>query len=253
LAKSAFNFKTMPLASAGDMRLHNRGNIMIQRLVFAAALVLATPAAAANLISFTDNAPTARYNFGMDAYGRGISVEWTQTGTVHNAALSASIVALIPGTVGAWSLYRHAEGLVASGQYLAPFAAGLNLDDYNSVPMTLVADDLTLTAGTYSLALFGPVSAPGNSALWLGEVEDWTVDLAPGFSTGDIATSSFDPDFGPVFQYADSDGRLSFKLTGHATPSAVPEPAGWAMLIAGFGLTGAMMRRRRGHVRAIAA
>jgi len=25
----------------------------------------------------------------------------------------------------------------------------------------------------------------------------------------------------------------------------VPEPAGWAMLIAGFGLTGAAMRRRR--------
>ena len=27
--------------------------------------------------------------------------------------------------------------------------------------------------------------------------------------------------------------------------TAVPEPAGWAMLIAGFGLTGAVMRRRR--------
>ena len=29
------------------------------------------------------------------------------------------------------------------------------------------------------------------------------------------------------------------------TPPGVPEPASWAMLIAGFGLTGAAMRRRR--------
>lgn len=32
---------------------------------------------------------------------------------------------------------------------------------------------------------------------------------------------------------------------GSATPGLVPEPASWAMLIAGFGLTGAAMRRRR--------
>lgn len=30
-------------------------------------------------------------------------------------------------------------------------------------------------------------------------------------------------------------------------PGGVPEPASWAMLLAGFGLTGAAMRRRRGH------
>ena len=32
-----------------------------------------------------------------------------------------------------------------------------------------------------------------------------------------------------------------------ATAGAVPEPATWAMMIAGFGLVGAMMRRRRGN------
>jgi hypothetical protein len=30
-----------------------------------------------------------------------------------------------------------------------------------------------------------------------------------------------------------------------AEAGVVPEPASWAMLLAGFGLTGAMMRRRR--------
>ncbi|WP_235902871.1 PEPxxWA-CTERM sorting domain-containing protein [Sandarakinorhabdus oryzae] len=33
-------------------------------------------------------------------------------------------------------------------------------------------------------------------------------------------------------------------------PGTVPEPASWAMLIAGFGLTGAALRRRRGTVAA---
>ncbi len=34
---------------------------------------------------------------------------------------------------------------------------------------------------------------------------------------------------------------------GNFTPPAVPEPASWAMLIAGFGLVGAAARRRRGQ------
>nr|WP_243450482.1 PEPxxWA-CTERM sorting domain-containing protein [Polymorphobacter glacialis] len=32
---------------------------------------------------------------------------------------------------------------------------------------------------------------------------------------------------------------------GFTAGTAVPEPASWALLIAGFGLTGAAMRRRR--------
>ena len=32
---------------------------------------------------------------------------------------------------------------------------------------------------------------------------------------------------------------------GSATPGGVPEPASWALLISGFGLVGATMRRRR--------
>ena len=37
----------------------------------------------------------------------------------------------------------------------------------------------------------------------------------------------------------------SFEFDNIATTSAVPEPATWAMMITGFGLAGAAMRRRR--------
>jgi hypothetical protein len=39
--------------------------------------------------------------------------------------------------------------------------------------------------------------------------------------------------------------NLRFGLPGQVVNPGVPEPASWAMLIAGFGLTGAAMRRRR--------
>jgi PEP-CTERM motif len=56
-----------------------------------------------------------------------------------------------------------------------------------------------------------------------------------------IALSFFSNDAGGVgydnFRYSD---------LPYTPPAVVPEPASWAMLIAGFGLSGAVMRRRRG-------
>ena len=54
----------------------------------------------------------------------------------------------------------------------------------------------------------------------------------PGNTSANLAT------------YAKSTTQIVFESTN------VPEPASWAMLIAGFGLTGAMLRRRRHAVAA---
>ncbi len=62
---------------------------------------------------------------------------------------------------------------------------------------------------------------------------DNSVFLAAGQTFGFIVENN-------GFYGNDSTG-LNFTLIG----AGVPEPAGWAMLIAGFGLTGAAMRRRR--------
>ena len=79
----------------------------------------------------------------------------------------------------------------------------------------------------------------------------------PGFVDGKLATiNSYGLTFGTNF--GDFCGGLNsgwgefsgyvpvFIHTDFIATTAVPEPASWAMLIMGFGLTGATMRRRRG-------
>ena len=50
------------------------------------------------------------------------------------------------------------------------------------------------------------------------------------------------------FNYSD----LGFVFTNVSVVSSVPEPASWAMMIAGFGLAGAAMRRKRAAAPAVA-
>jgi hypothetical protein len=56
--------------------------------------------------------------------------------------------------------------------------------------------------------------------------------------TGDLLPGSPQPAVSGSFTFASPP-------SGVGIPSGVPEPASWAMLIGGFGLTGAAMRRRK--------
>ncbi len=71
--------------------------------------------------------------------------------------------------------------------------------------------------------------------------------LFNGALTGST-TGSDDLQFGDGTGFANAAGRY-FSL--EFSSGAVPEPASWAMLITGFGLTGATMRRRRSDGRRI--
>jgi hypothetical protein len=84
--------------------------------------------------------------------------------------------------------------------------------------------------------------------------------LGPGFNDATLQGPSRYLDGTACFQFASvsrvtgglglfgtNDDNITFLAVEGAT---VPEPASWAMLIAGFGLTGAVMRRRRNAVAA---
>ena len=59
----------------------------------------------------------------------------------------------------------------------------------------------------------------------------WQIDFGPG---------------GGTLTLADPQGWSNAVL--YTPPGVVPEPATWAMMIAGFGLTGAAIRRRKTRI-----
>ncbi len=70
------------------------------------------------------------------------------------------------------------------------------------------------------------------------------------FSTGNsfyeyFATSSFDLNQANLFITPGSSGGFTVSTLAPSVAGAVPEPESWAMLTIGFGLAGAMLRRRR--------
>ena len=67
------------------------------------------------------------------------------------------------------------------------------------------------------------------------------------FINGTSGQLSFQPGFGALYFHQSNFG--TFEATSVAT-GAVPEPSSWLMLLAGFGLVGAIARRRAGVVAA---
>lgn len=107
---------------------------------------------------------------------------------------------------------------------------GKNSDPKQAI-LTFWTTDLATFSGPYL-----PAIAPSSSAVTYAE---FSVSHPDGNRIAYIGRSVVDPN-APFSQ-------LAFGGTG-----GVPEPASWALLIAGFGLTGAVLRRRRGlaHVTA---
>ena len=109
----------------------------------------------------------------------------------------------------------------------------------------------SLNPGYYALG-FGTSPLLGNTPS--NNIQNFLVDPVPAFAASNVYTFLVNTGtavpstlyFGVTDgNYGDNGG--AFRIT----ISNVPEPASWALLIAGFGLTGAAMRRRR-HV-AVAA
>ena len=223
---------------------------MKRHLALMTALLLATSANAGTLIGFTDMNPDAgSFGFLSDIHVNW-AVGWQQTAHYTNVAISAVIGTHVPGASANWWLTRSLgpgtgfTDVVAQGSYTAPeLASELN---FNLLPSTQIVTGLDLDAGSYYLVLDGPAGPFQSNAYWIGDFDQAGTMLAPGVSNLSYAYSVTPTPFGPAASFTANspDQPLIFKVTGTAA-GAVPEPANWAMLIAGFGLTGATMRRRR--------
>ncbi len=94
--------------------------------------------------------------------------------------------------------------------------------------------DVTLGPGTYWMGVRPRLDALSHGEFAIGTIPGGNalqVNPRDGFGRGPVGGST--------------GNAAAYRLDGVVVTAAVPEPAGWAMLIAGFGLIGAAMRRRR--------
>ena len=152
------------------------------------------------------------------------------------ASYTETGVTLGPGRIDS----QYANNFNSTGSYYDNDAGGLNVIDFS---------------------FSSPTSAFAFN--WGAADVVWTMDVFAGMST--LASYALTPTFGSnnkeyfgfsganitsVRLTASSRGDWVFidNLTFGGAGGAVPEPASWAMLIAGFGIVGASMRRRRANV-----
>jgi hypothetical protein len=104
-----------------------------------------------------------------------------------------------------------------------------SLDGFNSFTFALANGTTQVVTGATLDALPG-MDANGNQT---------------GFTTNGRLTFSFDSAIDSI-TFASSTNSLEIGDVGAVAFAAVPEPGAWALMILGFGGTGALMRRRRG-------
>lgn len=100
--------------------------------------------------------------------------------------------------------------------------------------VTVNFSGVTLAAGSYWIGLSRAGSPIGTWA---------------SFNNGGVQTPTYQRQlYGDSIDRAPGIYDLAYSLYGEAAAGAVPEPASWALMIGGFGLVGAALRRRRTSV-----
>ena len=225
----------------------------------AAALALAAPAAADPFIGFTDNTFDLASVAPLGDTTINWATGWTQTIATHDVTVRALLDASTTDGAKWWittALGPEATlgDVVASGIYTAPMTGSAFDSNFNPLARTELASGLSFAAGSYFLVLDGPPGPFFGNVNWVmasGATD--TADLAPGFSVGSsyfATVGAFGGPANPPVAFAPASpfevygGHLVFELDGRIGAPA-PEPASWALMIAGFGLAGATLRRRR--------
>ncbi|WP_372784602.1 PEPxxWA-CTERM sorting domain-containing protein [Phenylobacterium sp.] len=228
-----------------------------------AFLACAASASAAPLLSFTDTTPNAGGSFAFLSDLRvNQAASWTQTVASSDVSVRVFVGSLEGITTPAnWWITTSLgsdttqANVIASGVYNPIDSSQGAPRDLNAIPRIELASGLSFAPGTYYIVLDGPAGPAQENAAWFGGVLSGfaadTLNLADGFSLGrtySATTGNFDElpplnPFGPASHFTQNEPSRFF-LAFELDSAAVPEPATWALMIAGFGLAGAALRRR---------
>jgi hypothetical protein len=168
-------------------------------------------------------------------------------GTIVDLRLSIDLVVSdFQASIAAPAPYTDVVATINLGGHDAPGIAGMNVSgtgDFSADGIFRVAIDTPFTL--YGVFITHTNVDDGNP-IDIGRtsaVANYFVDVAGIENLNSASTSNFDVasnfDFGVHVITASGHDYSSIVTSG------VPEPAAWAMLIAGLGMTGGMIRRRR--------
>lgn len=239
------------------MIMISRGLLVRTAIGLVMAATVATGANALSVLYRNDS------NQGTDYLAQALSSysPTTTTGNLSGFTLSSYDIVVyanqnssVPGgDIAAIDSYISGGGKVIFTNWLseipstnAAFSGNTNLTDLTLSPLFSagIAGGLTAVNPGWGIFTQGLLSSGGTiAATW--ENGDAAIvvgnggrTIANGFLTDTVASSTL---------YAN---QIAY-LTGSGSPGpgagAVPEPASWAMMIAGFGLVGGSMRYRRGN------
>jgi hypothetical protein len=180
-----------------------------------AATMMAAPAAA---VSMTGTVAVSILGVSSDVSPIGVGSTLTVTGFAASGSTTDDFAPLAPTALTTVSNFVATNGSVFSFTSLWGDFTGTVSNVVASGP----ASNRVLSA--YALGTFTPLGIfsgfdPGLASLTFAFTQNNLQDGEPGAIGGSFTLST--------------------------PPSAIPEPASWAMLIAGFGLSGAALRRRR--------
>jgi len=219
--------------------------------------ILAFVAVAASALALTGAAHAAPiaglYDTGVTDTGaqapNGIDTHWTLDG---GSAFISGVQGTFPLTPGVWL----DESSDTASRWLTPTNdAGESVDPRNDgFYQYSLTFDLTPTEAA-SASFLGQFAAD-NGIEWIklngtailgseggtpiGGFSSWTSFAASSDFQAGANTLTFD-----VVNFGQATGNPSGLRVEFLSSNAVPEPASWALMIGGFGLTGAALRRRR--------